>query len=45
MEELIKILNIRKIEYLHLGFTDNSGNFKKLEIDYPNEKTSCDKEG
>ena len=42
MEELIKILNIRQIEYLHLGFIDNNGNFKKIEINCPKE--TCDRE-
>ncbi len=37
MEELIKVLNIRKINSLHLKFIDNDGNFKEVVIDYPDE--------
>lgn len=41
MEELIKILDIRTINYLDLKFTDNHGNFKEIKIDYPCELASC----
>jgi hypothetical protein len=37
MEELIKILDIGKIEFLCLRYIDNKGNFKEVRIDYPNE--------
>lgn len=42
MEELIKILNLRQINYLHINYTDNDGNFKEITIDYPNEKLCAD---
>ena len=44
MEELFKTLNIRTIEYLHLAFIDNNGNFKEIKIDYPSEKSRKDME-
>lgn len=44
MEELIKILDIRTINYLDLKFTDNHGNFKTIKIDYPCELTSVKEE-
>jgi hypothetical protein len=44
MEELIKILNIRQIEYLYLKYIDNNGNFKKVEINYPSERLDVEED-
>ena len=43
MEELIKILDLRYINYLYLNYTDNNGNLKEIKIECPNEKT-CNEE-
>lgn len=40
MEELIKILNLRKINYLHINYTDQNGNLKEITIDYPCGKSN-----
>lgn len=37
MEELIKILDLRQINYLYLNYTDNNGNFREIKIGYPSE--------
>ena len=37
MEELIKLLDIMKINYMIIDYTDNDGNFKQLELDYRKE--------
>lgn len=34
MEELLKMLNIKEINYLYLDYTDNNGNFKTIKIDH-----------
>ena len=39
MEELIKILDLRHINYLYLNYIDNKGNFKEVKIEHPAEKT------
>lgn len=41
---LLKMLNIKTIEYLTLDFVDNYGNFKRITIDCPPEIRSKDKE-
>lgn len=38
MEELLKMLNIKEINYLYLDYTDNYGNFKTIKIDYRQEQ-------
>lgn len=38
MEELIKILNIKEINYIFIDYKDNYGNFKQLKLDYREEK-------
>lgn len=40
---LLKMLNIKTIEFLKLDFVDNHGNFKRIIIDYPPERFSKDK--
>lgn len=40
MEELLKILDIFKINHLYIDYTDSDGNFKVLELDY--RKEQCD---
>lgn len=42
MEEIIKVLGIKKINFLHLDYTDDNANFKVLELDYRHE--NCMKE-
>lgn len=37
MEELIKMLNIKEINYIFIYYTDNHGNFKQLRLDYIQE--------
>lgn len=37
MEELLKILDIEKINFIHLDYTDKNGNFKTLNLDYRKE--------
>lgn len=34
MEELFKTLNIKKINYIYLDYTDNDGNCKTLKLGY-----------
>lgn len=38
MKELLKMLNIKEINYLYLDYTDNHGNFKTIEIDHRQEQ-------
>lgn len=37
MEELISILNVLEINYLHIEYTDTHGNNKVLKLDYRRE--------
>lgn len=37
MEELMKMLNIKEINYIFIDYTDNHGNFKQLKLDYRQE--------
>ena len=37
MEELIRTLNIKEINYISIDYTDNHGNFKQLKLDYREE--------
>lgn len=39
MEELLKMLDIKTINYCFIAFTDNNGNYKEIKIDYPKEST------
>ena len=38
MEELLKMLNIKEINYLYFDYTDNHGNFKTIKIDHRQEQ-------
>ena len=42
MEELLKTLNIKEINYLYLDYTDNHGNFKIVKIDHRSESMQKD---
>lgn len=33
MEELMKMLNIKEINYIFMDYIDNHGNFKQLKLD------------
>jgi len=37
MEEILKILNVKEINYLYIDYTDNHGNFKTIKLDYREE--------
>lgn len=37
MEELIKILNIKEINYFFIDYIDNYGNNKQLKLDFIKE--------
>ena len=41
---LLKMLDVKTIEFLKLDFVDNHGNLKRITIDYPPERLSKDKE-
>lgn len=37
MEEILKALNIKEINYIYMDYTDNYGNFKSLKLGYREE--------
>ena len=37
MDELLKILNIKEINYLLIDYIDNHGNYKIIRIEHPSE--------
>ena len=37
MEEILKMLNIKEINYIYMDYIDNKGNFKTLKLDYREE--------
>lgn len=42
MEELLRMLNIKEINYLYLDYTDGHGNFKELKLEYRTERGQSD---
>lgn len=45
MDELLKILNIREINYLYLDYIDNHGNRKEIQINHSSESKDTVSEG
>ena len=38
MDELLKMLNIKEINFIYIDYTDNHGNFKELKLENRKEK-------